>query len=70
MKQENQTKGTAECNRLNKEEEMLNIDELMNVQGGQENPEDPDKNCSIGCYLAGMTHTTHDDQPEDESEEP
>lgn len=36
----------------NNEDEVLNLDELMDVQGGEEG--DPTQNCGLGCYLSGM----------------
>ena len=36
------------------EEEQLDLDELMNVEGGTE-PDDPVRNCGLGCYLSGMS---------------
>lgn len=34
------------------EEEGLDLDELMEVAGGEKM--EPDKSCGLGCYLSGM----------------
>ncbi len=39
---------------LQAEEEPLNLDELMDVEGGKD-PEEPVRNCGLGCYLSGMS---------------
>lgn len=50
--QEELRKNISGC--LQAEEEPLNLDELMDVEGGKE-PEDPVKTCGLGCYLSGMS---------------
>ena len=59
MKQEKSNENMSECAKHINEEEQLNINELMDVQGGQD--VEPIKNCGLGCYLSGLndTGTTH-----------
>lgn len=52
MKQEEQNGKAAKCGNLNQEEELLDMDELMDVQGGTDT--EPVKNCGLGCYLSGI----------------
>lgn len=42
------------------ENEALDMDQLMNVQGGTDTDTDtePVRNCGLGCYLAGIGQTT------------
>lgn len=45
------------------EEQMLELDELMDVQGGIEEKNVP--NCGLGCYTGGFTDPTKnkDEEP-------
>lgn len=51
------------------ESETLDMDQLMNVQGGTDTDKDtePVRNCGLGCYLAGIGQTTQtgDDSKQD-----
>jgi len=42
--------------RSGEEEQMLNLDELMDVQGGVEEKDIP--NCGLGCYTGGWVDPT------------
>lgn len=53
-KQENQEEQGKKVPGCPQEEERLNLDELMDVEGGTD-PTEPVQNCGLGCYLAGMS---------------
>lgn len=58
MKQEKKEKQPAGFTAAGKEEEeKLDINELMDVQGGLES--EPLRNCGLGCYLSGIDDTRH-----------
>lgn len=42
------------------EEEELNIDELLNVQGGVEDDDKGTTNCGLGCFTGGLGTGTKD----------
>lgn len=67
MKQEKQNEKASEYANPNNEEEQLNMDELMDVQGGQE---DLSKGCGLGCYLSGINNTGQENQNYDRNNEP
>lgn len=67
MKQEKLNEKASDYTNFNNEEERLNMDELMDVQGGQE---DSTKSCGLGCYLSGINNTGQEKQNYDRNNEP
>lgn len=66
MKQEEQKEKVTRCADSNNEEELLDINELMDVQGGVQ--EDPLTNCGLGCYLSGINNTGQGSDTFDEND--
>lgn len=50
------------------DEEQLDINELMDVQGGIQ--KEPLKNCGLGCYLSGIDGTKHDYETSEQNDKP
>ena len=51
MKKKNQKKTVNEEANASKEEQILELNELMNVQGGIEGES---SDCGLGCYMGGV----------------
>ncbi|MDE5676259.1 MAG: hypothetical protein K2G02_03955 [Phocaeicola sp.] len=68
MKPEETQGKAAQCDSLNHEDELLNINELMDVQGGTDT--EPVKNCGLGCYLSGINNTGQETTKADENDKP
>lgn len=56
MQEKKEEKKVTTFRQCNEGNEVLNLDELMNVQGGDDR--EPERNCGLGCYLAGVGQTT------------
>lgn len=68
MRQEESKEKAAKHGNLNQEEELLDMDELMDVQGGTDT--EPVKNCGLGCYLSGINNTGQGSTNADENDKP
>ena len=68
MKQEEQKEKVTRCADSNNEEELLDINELMDVQGGVQ--EDRLTKCGLGCYLSGINNTGQGSDTFDENDKP
>lgn len=56
MKKEKTNEPKAEYTQYSDEEQALDLNELMDVQGGVDDKDVP--NCGLGCYIGGFTNTT------------
>lgn len=56
MQTKKEEKKVSTFESCNEGSEVLNLDELMDVQGGDNR--EPERNCGLGCYLTGIDQTT------------
>ncbi|MCR6509795.1 MULTISPECIES: hypothetical protein [Bacteroides] len=68
MEQKESKKTVEKCDRKNQEEELLDINELMDVQGGTDT--EPVKNCGLGCYLSGINNTGQKETTSEDNDKP